>query len=199
MLAERDGIAALPGYQALFSLEPNYRKQHRFSSHLRLDADHLHRVNDLVDAMIREIGVHAPGYRFLVTGLFMQLVVTLSRLFSDTLHPPVVALLELERLLNDLAARLDEEVSLGELARRAGMSPSTLLRRFRTATGYAPMEYLIRLRLDRARELLATTNRRITEVAFETGFRDSNYFARRFRQHTGVSPRQYRKTVRQRG
>ncbi|MBT3191025.1 MAG: helix-turn-helix transcriptional regulator, partial [Verrucomicrobia bacterium] len=74
-----------------------------------------------------------------------------------------------------------------------GMSESSLLRAFKQATARAPTQYLLELRLRRARHLLRYTRLNVTEIAFQTGFNDSNYFARQFRKGVGTSPREYRR------
>ena len=83
---------------------------------------------------------------------------------------------ELLPTLDYLRRNFDIDLRLEDLASRAGMSISTLLRRFRVATGPFPFEFLLNLRLERAREILPTTDQRITDVAFNSGFRDSNTF-----------------------
>ncbi len=52
--------------------------------------------------------------------------------------------------------------------------------------------YLTTMRMQKAKALLAGTDRPITDIAFEVGYNDSNYFSTAFRKHEGLSPRQYR-------
>ncbi len=80
------------------------------------------------------------------------------------------------------------------------MSERTFLRRFREATGFAPIDYVIRARIRRAADLLADLNAglSITEIAFRCGFQDSNYFSRQFRRYIGTNPRNYRRHPRAR-
>ena len=65
---------------------------------------------------------------------------------------------------------------------------------FRDATGQTPIDYLIYARLRRAMELLLGSDQTITQIAFHSGFSDSNYFARKLRQITGTTPSAYRRT-----
>jgi AraC family L-rhamnose operon transcriptional activator RhaR/AraC family L-rhamnose operon regulatory protein RhaS len=186
----------LQGFRALFSLDPADRTSHGFGTRLHLSDDARVQVNQLIDSMGRETTTSAPGFRAVVCGLLTQLAVTLSRLYSDTTWHTEAALLEIEPTLQHLRRSFDRDLKLDDLASQAGMSVSTLLRRFRTATGSSPVEFLLRLRLERAREILSTTDRRITDIAFDCGFRDSNYFTRQFKRHTGLSPRAYRRSLR---
>lgn len=89
-----------------------------------------------------------------------------------------------------------EPVAIAELARRLGVSPRTLGRRFGLATGRSPNQYLLEQRLHNARELLRTSNLSIAEVAMATGYGDSDYFSRLFRAAMNQSPRAYREAVR---
>ena len=74
----------------------------------------------------------------------------------------------------------------------AGMSQSTLMRTFQRVFQRSPIDYLIRLRVQKASELLADREQRITDIALACGFNDSNYFSRQFRRVTGATPREYR-------
>jgi AraC-like DNA-binding protein len=71
------------------------------------------------------------------------------------------------------------------------MSERSFYRAFSMATGESPLTYLQKLRLTKAAEILQSTDKNVTEVAFECGFNDSSYFARQFRRVFGVSPRQF--------
>lgn len=193
MLVEHHGIGLLPGYQALFSLEPRYRKEHRFESRLRLSDSDLVNVVGLLDRIIHELGRRERGFQFVATALFMQLVATLSRLYSRSDSRAAHELLDLENLIAYLETRLDEPLRLEDLAARSHISVSTLLRRFKKATGLTPIDFLVRLRLEKARRMLRETRMPITEISYQTGFSDSNYFARQFRKNIGMSPGEYRR------
>ncbi|MBD1553302.1 GlxA family transcriptional regulator [Pseudomonas typographi] len=79
-----------------------------------------------------------------------------------------------------------------DVARDHGMSIRNFMRRFHAATGDKPLHYLQRLRIETARGLLATTRRSIKAISYEVGYDDASFFARLFRQHTGVTPNVYR-------
>lgn len=87
-----------------------------------------------------------------------------------------------------LAGRLDHP----ELARVSGLSPSRLQAVFRAVTGYPPLDYLRRLRVEAARRLLADPRLSVKEIAARTGFRDTSHFSKVFRRIDGLSPAPYR-------
>ena len=87
---------------------------------------------------------------------------------------------------------LEKELSVEDLASHLGISPSYFARSFRSSVGLAPHAYVMRRRLLRAQELLASTDLPLIDIALATGFADQSHFSRRFHQMTGVPPRTYR-------
>ncbi|MCE9554606.1 MAG: helix-turn-helix domain-containing protein [Planctomycetes bacterium] len=85
-----------------------------------------------------------------------------------------------------------QNLNLSSVARECGVSPSHLSRIFHHATGLTFREYMARFRIEHARNLLHGTNRRITEIALDSGFQSLSQFNRVFRQVYGKSPRQLR-------
>ena len=85
-----------------------------------------------------------------------------------------------------------DRVSLSELARELGIGKYTLSRRFRQVMGMPFRNYLLRLRLEKAKALLGTTGFSITEVAQMVGFGDLPRFDKLFKRYTGVTPSLYR-------
>jgi AraC-like DNA-binding protein len=88
----------------------------------------------------------------------------------------------------------DATLSLGALARQAGMSPYHFLRTFRSVVGMSPYQFVLHTRLHRAAVRLRTSGDEISVVAFEAGFSDLSTFNRRFRRLMGTSPSAYRGT-----
>jgi len=84
---------------------------------------------------------------------------------------------------------------LRDLADGAGLSVPHFSQIFRKQTGYSPIDYLIRARIQRACRLLDGTALTVAEIAKETGYEDAYYFARSFRRVMALSPRAYRKSV----
>ena len=87
------------------------------------------------------------------------------------------------------------DISLEDLALVACVSPFHLLRTFREAFGITPHQYLIRRRIERARELLSFARISITDVCFDVGFESPGSFSTLFRKWTGNSPMVYRTRV----
>nr|MBF0683703.1 GlxA family transcriptional regulator [Pseudomonas sp.] len=89
-----------------------------------------------------------------------------------------------------------EKFRFEDVAREHGMSIRNFMRRFQAATGDKPLHYLQRLRIETAKTLLSTTRKSIKTISYEVGYDDASFFARLFRQHTELSPNQYRQQYR---
>lgn len=103
---------------------------------------------------------------------------------------------DIARVQEWMASHYAEAADINRLSRQFKLSARTLSRRFTQATGLAPLQYLQKLRLDIARELLRDSDLEIGEIASRVGYPDSAYFSRLFRRVLQVSPNEYRKQVR---
>lgn len=104
----------------------------------------------------------------------------------------------IERAMVWARHRLDRPVSLDEWSGEAGMSRSTFTRRFRARAATSPGTWLLIQRLDRARQLLESTDLGVEQVAVECGFATAVSLRHHFRKTLGGSPRQYRTEFRER-
>lgn len=186
-------LRRLPGYSALFMLEPTFRSAHRFSSRLQLDREALGAAEALAERIEAEAAARRPGHEAVLLGLLVELMVFLSRHYGESSASESRALLRMGRLISALEQRHAEEWTLESMAAIARLSRTNLLRNFRQATGRSPVEFLIGLRIEAAKRLLRQTDLGMTEIALETGFGDGNYFARKFRESTGSTPTDYRR------
>ncbi len=89
--------------------------------------------------------------------------------------------------------RLAGSVKIDELANACQLSPSHFARCFRQSFGTSVLQWLIRLRLDRAKQLLRETRDSLVEIAVESGFLDQAAFTRTFNRVEGVTPFRWRK------
>jgi len=88
-----------------------------------------------------------------------------------------------------------EELSLGRVAHAANMNSYYFCKMFRNATGLNFINYLSRVRVEKAKSLLLNPNVRVSEVAFDTGFTSITNFNRAFKQLVGESPSEYRQSL----
>lgn len=85
----------------------------------------------------------------------------------------------------------DKPITLETLSQQAGMSPKYFCRYFKALTDKTPIDYLNSYRIDNACEKLIMTKLSVTEIAYDCGFNDLNYFIRCFKKYKGVSPKKY--------
>jgi AraC family transcriptional regulator len=99
----------------------------------------------------------------------------------------------LRRVLEHMQAHLGQELPVTALAAVAQISPYHFSRLFKQSTGLSPHQYLLRQRIERARELLADPRRRIAQVSYELGFPNQSYFTTVFRTLVGATPGAYQR------
>jgi AraC family transcriptional regulator len=92
-------------------------------------------------------------------------------------------------------ANLHRRIRLAELAGVANLSASRFSHVFKTQTGLSPGEHLRRLRMEKARHLLATTLLSIKEIMAMAGYHSKSLFVRHFKRSFGLAPSEYRKSV----
>ncbi|MEU3902707.1 helix-turn-helix domain-containing protein [Streptomyces goshikiensis] len=108
-------------------------------------------------------------------------------------QPPTPHGSELEPLLSWMEENVHHELTLDEIAGRAGMSTRTLNRRFREQTGTSPLQWLHRARIRQAQYLLENTGHPVERIASQVGFGSPTAFRDRFRRVAGTSPNAYRR------
>ena len=107
-------------------------------------------------------------------------------------HPSVHQ--KIAHTISYMKQHLNQSLQLDALAALASLSRSRYVDLFKRQTGYAPIDYFIRLRMHRACQLLDTTDQSIKTVAAELGYEDPLYFTRLFRSVNEVAPTEYRRT-----
>ena len=88
--------------------------------------------------------------------------------------------------------KIEDELSLDEMAQSAGLSTGYFSQMFRKSTGETPHHFLLRHRMERAKEMLRDADTRVLDVAVACGFKTQQHFARVFRKTCGASPTEYR-------
>ena len=197
----RDGIVrevghelgGLPGFHALFTLEPSRWRRKDFRARQRLDSADLARAETYIRAIEGEIAKSRQGGLALARHWLFILVGFLARKHAEA--PAHEGDWRMAKLLSRIRREPQRPLTVASLAREAAMSERSFLRHFREATGHSPLDYVLRARIRLACALLedASSDLPITEIAFRSGFEDSNYFSRQFRRFVGHSPRQHRK------
>jgi PAS domain S-box-containing protein len=100
---------------------------------------------------------------------------------------------ELEPVLTHLFTRYEEKIDFRRLAQLVPLSISQLDRRFKRLFQLTPQQFLLRVRVHAARQMLSSTDQSASQIALRTGFYDQSYFTKHFRRQTGLTPLAYRR------
>jgi AraC family transcriptional regulator len=101
----------------------------------------------------------------------------------------------IHNVMNAILKNPESDHSLEAMAADAGLTPSHFCRVFKKATGTTPHQYVMKARLDRAQELLTSSDLSIATIADQLGFTSQSHFTRAFRQYSGQTPSGWRQTV----
>ncbi|WP_144123492.1 GlxA family transcriptional regulator [Catellatospora sichuanensis] len=113
-------------------------------------------------------------------------------------QPPTPRGSRFEPVLTWMEDNCAADLSLDDIAARAGMSTRSLNRRFREQTGTTPLQWLLRARIRRAQHLLEATSQPVDRIGAQVGFGSPTAFRDRFKRIVGTSPQHYRTTFRHR-
>jgi AraC family transcriptional regulator len=105
---------------------------------------------------------------------------------------PPLAKWRLRRAIEYIDAHLGDTIGLADIAASAGLSRMHFAAQFRTATGLRPHEYLLRQRIDRAQQLLSTSQMPLAEIALDVGFKAQTHFTSVFARFVGQTPHVWR-------
>lgn len=100
---------------------------------------------------------------------------------------------EMEAVLTHLLTRFEQKIDFHYLAHLASLSISQLDRRFKRLFQLTPQQFLLRVRLNAACQMLVSTDRSVSQIALRTGFYDQSYFTKHFRRQMGATPTAYRR------
>ena len=155
-------------------------------------------IGDILGHLLSEVeNAGATGVLF-AESLATALAAKLIRNFSTAqILPPDTGGLpkyKLRRALEFINDNFEQGISLEELAQITDLSPHHFARQFKQSTGHAPHQYHIRVRVKKAKELLADSDFSITEIALQVGCASQSHLSKLFRQVVGISPREYRRS-----
>jgi len=165
----------------------------------------LRRVGKLVDARVGALAaaVNAervagfPSGRLFLDSVEQALAVALVNGYavrdrSVQTHRGGLGSARLRRIKEFVDAKIEDELTLCEMAQAVALSTAHFSRMFRKSTGETPHQFLLRQRLERAKMMLRSADGRVMDVAVACGFKSQQHFAQVFRHVCGVSPTEYR-------
>ena len=184
----------LTGFQFLFKIDPQSKEKNRFDQRFRLNANQLAETMNLIDLLDQELLHESPGYRVRSISLFYQLLLRLVGNYSyqapdsgrDTIPHRI------GELVSSMEKDCSQPFSVQDMCRRTNMSQAGLFRQFQKYFHDTPLNFLQNIRLEHAAQMLINTDLTVSEIAMMTGYADSSYFARKFKESNGVTPKDFR-------
>lgn len=145
-----------------------------------------------IKRILDEVRTGSPGYHQVISGITLQILGLVHALCVQSNQVQDEDTQAVERAKFFFRENLEGPLEIKELMRELPMSYSKFRKLFKELTGEAPHQYHLNLRLDKARELLSTTNLNVSEVAYNLGFDSVFYFSKLFKNKNGLSPKLYR-------
>jgi len=148
---------------------------------------------ELFLSIIRELQLYRPYYEELLHLFLRQLFVLVRRRLLEGSKEQRRLRKEMEQAVGYFNENFNQDIQMEAYAADKHMSISWFIRNFKRYVGMPPLQYLISIRMNRAKELLKGTDNTIGEIGTIVGYENPLYFSRVFKNATGFSPREYRR------
>ena len=149
------------------------------------------RINQSFEKLIQDYRERKKYWNELSEISLKEILLLVAQRQEQSLDPRI------EEVLHFLSKHMKDSISIKELAKNVGLSPSRLSHLFKENVGNSIIDTLKQMRLNQAALLLEHTDRSASEVSLEVGYQNYNHFAIQFRERYGVSPRHYKKCKQQ--
>ncbi|MDO9542912.1 MAG: AraC family transcriptional regulator [Kiritimatiellia bacterium] len=187
-------LPGFDGYQRLFSKNTLFSSQSKHKGCFKIAPANFAVVVNLLANFISEINGRRHGCKAMAVSFFIQAICVIARCHEHVNAPASSLLLaSIEQTIDFMETHYQENITLDQLARLAHMSRSSYQRSFGKLMNTSPINHLVQFRIRKASALLRfRPELNITAIALQTGFTDSNYFARVFRKIIRHTPREFR-------
>jgi AraC family transcriptional regulator len=158
------------------------------------------RIAALISAVEAEQAMGFPSGRLYMDAAGQALAAAVVQLHG-VLRKPLrtyrggLAPAQLRRVIEYIQQQIDRDINVTQLAETAGLSSPHFSQMFRRSTGYAPHQYVLRARIERAKQMLHSTETRVIDIAVSCGFETPQHFARIFKRLCDATPTRYRREL----
>lgn len=191
----RAGQIDLSDYRHL--MQPRLNDIHGIEVPVKFTPKQPIKFRDTLLAMVQSWQRRDPVSQYAAQVLASELVLMLLQDHTKEQAQPSSAPQFMNWITSYFSFRLAEPLSVADMARRANLSPSRFSAVFKRHFGMPPHQYLLRLRVKHAQELLRTTGLTLQEIAGYCGFADVHHFSKSFKKIAGQSPGEYRQAARE--
>lgn len=193
LLSLGNEIKQMEGFQSLFIIAPSMQPKTNVICHLSFNLTELRVIESMMKKILDEINSRAEGYEILIRARFLEFIIYVLRKHAMSSKNETIGDFKLAKAVSCIEKNFTDSITLHQLAAITGYSVRYFIKIFTKVYGMAPLQYILNLRIQYAAYLLEHGEKSVTEVALESGFNDSSYFARQFRNIVGMTPREYRK------
>lgn len=176
-----------------YFIDPSMVSNKTFQSCLSLTSGQQFELVLLLDRIYSEYSKKSWGYHCMIRMQLMEMFLYLGR-WSASGHHEVEKHDEYEEICNYVKQHYMKQISLKQMCSYSGMSQSAFTMNFKKAAGVSFIDYRNKVRIEAAKDLLATTDLTVTMVAQKVGFRDISNFNRTFKRFEGCTPHAFRKS-----
>lgn len=182
-------------------LHPFFRDLPKIIHISRFETENQAVLNHSAQLILNELNTEKQGSKMMLRGLAEILFIHIIRAYleqPDTKSGFLLALNDnrISKALKIMHDRPDYDWAIETVASEVGMSRSAFFNRFKKLAGETPFNYLTNWRISRAKEILATTDTTINEIAASVGYQSEAAFNRIFKTKTGVTPALFRRKIR---
>ena len=150
-----------------------------------------YQIEEIFSKLVEGWNAKLPGYEFASKTSLQQLLIAIYQ--NNRRHNQNFSIsLKVEKIIGYMHEHLHTRVTLPEMAALVQLSPAYLSRAFKEITGYSPIDFFSRIKMDKAKELIIEgSGKKIKEIAEMLGYADEFYFSRIFKRIEGISPSEY--------
>lgn len=153
-------------------------------------------ITDLIEKIVVEIQEERDNYIILSRLMYAQLFINISRHLKETLkYTQVLPNDCLNKALKIINSKFNDELNLEEIANKCFISSRYLRNLFKKYLNTSPIDYIISLKINKAKELMRNSMLNLKEIGYQTGFSNQPYFCKKFKEITGMVPYEYRKKL----
>ncbi len=194
-----DSMDTMKSFLDFAYIEPFLVSETQVKPRLNISGSIQVEVENILNEALREFTEREDSYILLIKSLLLKLLVIVGREFNASLEKSDDQPLYIRHrdaiynAIKYIEENYTEDIAMDDVVKVSMLSQSYFSYLFKSITRKTFVEYLNGIRISKAMELLRTTDRRVLDICLDVGFNNVNHFNKLFKQHTGVSPMQYRK------
>lgn len=170
----------------------NYLRTLNLQENLIYKVGFVEGITNLWENIIAELQVKRMYYEELTEGMLMQLLASLSRNVYEEKNNILTTHKNIQKVIEDMHRNCNREMTVNEYAKCYNMSACWFINNFKLLTGMTPRQYMIHIKINKAKALLKDSQLNVNEVAEIVGFQNAFYFSRAFKKTTGMSPKEWK-------